>query len=257
MPAPPRRRCPRPPPSRAFFVHPAAAGSVTTAVQAIAPAPWSAGRTRLHARRPSPGCTAYGTASPSTTPWPAGTATGATSVPATVAGDVAGHADPKWTYWYLAASPRNCSALASDGLKPPGEPTMTALAPTLQAFFTQPADRPAPGQPAYGRRLPRRVAAPAALRRGHQSGSSQPSSDFEDLDATTIAAFPDPPGARSRRQRHHPQRPAGRAVRSLFTFAAAAIPSMRRSSPGCWPSPPNEDRAVWSPSSTLPRSRPC
>ena len=43
---------------------------------------------------------------------------------------------PAGTYWYLSAAPE-LMALAGQRLRgAPGQPAMTAIAPTLQAFFT-------------------------------------------------------------------------------------------------------------------------
>ena len=43
-----------------------------------------------------------------------------------------GHANPRHTYWYLSAAPEVLALAAAR----PGNGVMTALGPTLQAFFT-------------------------------------------------------------------------------------------------------------------------
>ena len=104
---------------------------------------------------------------------------------------------------------------------------MSALAPTLQAFFTDRLDPPAPRQPAHHRRLPRHDAAAARLRRNSRPASSRATLDLDDLDAPLIGAFLE-----------HLERDRGNSVRtrnarlaaihSLFRYARAPPPRARR-----------------------------
>ena len=90
-----------------------------------------------------------------------------------------GHVDPRDTYWYLSAAPE-LLALAADRLEhTTGGLAMTALAPTLQAFFTDRLIAPAPRQPAHDRRLPRH--APAAARASPHAAA--PASRRRELDS--------------------------------------------------------------------------
>ena len=76
-----------------------------------------------------------------------------------------GHVSPADTYWYLSASPE-LMALAAERLDARyGAHAMTALAPTLQAFFTDRLIGQRAGQPEHHRRLPRHLPAAAGLRR--------------------------------------------------------------------------------------------
>ena len=65
---------------------------------------------------------------------------------------------------------------------------MSALAPTLQAFFTDRLDPRAQRQPAHDRRLPRHDAA-AACFASRPTGKQPSKLDIGDLDAPLIGAF--------------------------------------------------------------------
>ena len=134
---------------------------------------------------------------------------------------------------------------------------MTALAPTLQAFFTDRLIRPAPRQPAHHRRLPRHAPAAARLRRRAHQQAHRPRWTIADLDAPLIGGVPRPPRTRARQQRPHPQRPAGRDPLAVPLRRAAPPRTRRRASHGSWPSRPNAATGRWSPTSPSPRSTRC
>ena len=75
-----------------------------------------------------------------------------------------GHVDPASTYWYLEAVPE-LLALVGERMRATARcAVMTALAPALQAFFTDRLITQRDSSPQHDRRLPRHVHAAAALR---------------------------------------------------------------------------------------------
>jgi integrase/recombinase XerD len=90
----------------------------------------------------------------------------------------------------------------------PGGRPMSALAPTLQAFFTDRLIRQRQASPNTIACLPRRVQAAARLRSEH-TGKPPSTLDIADLDADTIGRS-STISSRARQQRLDPQRPARR-----------------------------------------------
>ena len=133
-----------------------------------------------------------------------------------------GHVDPTSTYWYLHAAPELLAEAAATPRRTPGRPAMSALAPTLQAFFTDRLIRARQASPhtiaAYRDTL-RLLIVFAAQRLGKPPSRL----DVADLDASLIAAFLDHlehDRANSTRTRN--ARLA--AIHSLFRFAALRHP---------------------------------
>ena len=119
-----------------------------------------------------------------------------------------GHTDPASTYWYLQAVPELMELVSGRLEQILRGALMTALAPTLQAFFTE--------------RLSQRGASPhtvAAYRDtfgcccaspDQQTGKQPFKLDIDELDAPLVGGVPRPPGTRARQQPAHPQRPPRR-----------------------------------------------
>ena len=132
---------------------------------------------------------------------------------------------------------------------------MTALAPTLQAFFTDRLIRQRQASPhtiAAYRDTCRLLLAFVAAR----TGKPPTRLDIADLDAPLIAAFLDHLEAdRGNSVRTRNARLA--AIHSLFGYAALATPNTPPTSPGCWPSRRNASTRPSSPSSPTPKSTPC
>ena len=103
---------------------------------------------------------------------------------------------------------------------------MSALAPTLQAFFTDRLIRQRQASPQHDRRLPRHPAAAAGF--ASDDTASRPRElEFGDLDAPLIGAFLDHLEARARQQRPHPQRAACRDPLAV-PLRGASPPRTRR-----------------------------
>ena len=135
-----------------------------------------------------------------------------------------GHVDPADTYWYLSAAPE-LLALAAERLEHAtrGARSMTALAPTLEAFFTDRLIAREGRQPAHDRRLPRHLPAAARLRADSRPASSHPQLELDDLDAPLIGAFLDHlEHERGNSVRTRNARLA--AIHSLFRYAALRHP---------------------------------
>ena len=163
------------------------------------------------------------------TPWPAGTGRAKMSAPCCRGcRPTWGTAIPRHTYWYLSAAPE-LLALAAARLEQPGGPAMTALAPTLQLFFTERLARQRQASPQHRCRLPEHLPAAAGLR-PQRTGKPPSSLDWDDLDAETDLRVPGPPGSRPREQRPQPQRPAGRAALAV-PLRGTAPPRARRAHP--------------------------
>ena len=75
-----------------------------------------------------------------------------------------GHVDPAATLLVLVRRAGAARARRRATRARHGRTAMTALAPTLEAFFTEPADQREGRQPAHDRRLPRHVPAAARIR---------------------------------------------------------------------------------------------
>ena len=118
-----------------------------------------------------------------------------------------GHADPASTYWYLQAVPELLAVISSRLEQLPGVLVVSALAPALQAFFTE-------------RLITQRNASPhtiAAYRdtfrlllrfAQDQTGKQPFQLDLDDLDAPLIGAFLTHLEHDPRQQPPHPQRQA-------------------------------------------------
>lgn len=132
---------------------------------------------------------------------------------------------------------------------------MSALAPTLQALFTDRLIRQRQASPhtitAYRNTLRLLVVFTA-----HRTGKAPGRLDIADLDAPLIAAFLDHlehdrgNSARTRNARLA-------AIHSLFRFAALRHPNTPPTSNGSWRSRRNEPTGPWSPTSPNPNSTPC
>ena len=125
---------------------------------------------------------------------------------------------------------------------------MTALAPTLQAFFTDRLTRQRHASPqtvAAYRDTWRLLLAFTARRTGRQPSQL----DFADLDAPLIGAFLDHlEHDRGNSPRTRNARLA--AIHSMFGYAALQHPEHADNrSPGCWPSRPGDSTGPWSPGS--------
>ena len=117
-----------------------------------------------------------------------------------------GHADPKWTYWYLSAS-ADLLALACGRLEreTPGDQGRWDHAGLLHRA----ADRATTRQPQHGDRLPRRHAPAAGLRgRHHRHPARRPR--LRRPRRRHHRRLPHPPRTRPRCRRGHPQRPPRR-----------------------------------------------
>ena len=132
-----------------------------------------------------------------------------------------GHVEPKNTYWYLSAVPE-LMQLAAARLEARDRRVMTALAPVLQAFFTERliAQRRASRHTITGYRDTFRLllgfAAPS-------TGKTPSALDIADLDAPLIAAFLD----HLEHERHNTVRTRNwrlAAIHSLFGYAALHHP---------------------------------
>ena len=120
-----------------------------------------------------------------------------------------GHVAPADTYWYLSAVPE-LMGLAAERLDAAVRSTaMSALAPALQAYFT---DRLI-GQRAAS---PNTIAAYKVTFRlllgfaAQRTGKAPGTLDIAELDAPLVAAFLDHLERDRAQQRGHPQQPAGR-----------------------------------------------
>ena len=136
-----------------------------------------------------------------------------------------GHVNPAGTYWYLQAAPELLRlAAAAPRTLDLRSTAMSALAPTLQAFFTDRLHGPAPGQPAHHRRLPRHL--PAAARASPQQRTGTPALRARPRRPRRRAdrRVPGPPRDRARQQRRAPATHRLAAIHSLFGYAALHHP---------------------------------
>jgi hypothetical protein len=132
---------------------------------------------------------------------------------------------------------------------------MTALAPVLQAFFTDRlmAQRRASSRTIVGCRGTFRLLLGFAT---DKTGKTPSALDIADLDAPLIAAFLD----YLEHDRHNTVRTRNwrlAAIHSLSGYAALHHPNTPRPSSECWPSRPNATSADCSPGSPNTRSTPC
>jgi integrase len=136
-----------------------------------------------------------------------------------------GHIKPSTTYWYLQAAPELLAVTAPALGALPRRPAVTALAPILQAYFTQ--------------RLAQRQASPhtvasyrdtfSLLLRFAQQRLGKPPATLEvtDVDAALVGAFLDHPRNRARQLRRDPQQPPRRGPLAVL-LRGAAMPRTRR-----------------------------
>ena len=141
-----------------------------------------------------------------------------------------GHVDPADTYWYLHGGPRAARPGRRSASSACEEPAVSALAPTLEAFFTERLIRQRQASPhtiaAYRDTLPaaaglRRRAAPASRPRTSTSTTSTPRSSAP---SSTTSKHERGNSVRTRNARLA-------AIHSLFRFAALAPPRARRAHP--------------------------
>ena len=161
-----------------------------------------------------------------------------------------GHTDPQHTFWYLSAAPE-LMALAGQRLEAHlAGAVMTALAPTLQAFFT---DRLARQRQASGHTI---AAYRDALKlllvfAAEQTGKPPSRLDIADLDAPLIGAFLNQlETGRGNSARTRNARLA--AIHSLFRYAALRHPEARR---GHRPGPGHPAQALRQGPDHLPHRR--
>ena len=133
-----------------------------------------------------------------------------------------GHVEPANTYWYLSATPEADAAGRSPPRAPFRRPVMSALAPLLQAFFTDrlTAQRHASGHTIASYRDAFRLLLGYAASR---TGKKPCALDIADLDAPLIAAFLD----HLEHDRHNTVRTRNNrlaAIHSLFGYAALHHP---------------------------------
>ena len=133
------------------------------------------------------------------------------------------HVDPANTYWYLSAAPELLALAAARLETTIGGELMTALAPTLQAFFTD-------------RLIAQRRASPHTIAsyrdtmrlllhsRNSRPAPRRPSSTSADLDATVDRRVPGPPRARPRQQRSAPGTRGWRRSAPSSRYAALRHP---------------------------------
>ena len=114
----------------------------------------------------------------------------------------------------ICRPPRSCwpwpGSVSKLTSQPGSRPAMSALAPTLQAFFTDRLIRQRHASPPHHRRLPRHLRLLLGFAADAHRHAHRPTLDIADLDAPLIAGVPGPPRTRARQQRPHPQRPPGR-----------------------------------------------
>ena len=152
-----------------------------------------------------------------------------------------GHVSPADTYWYLSASPE-LMALAGERLERAlRSAAMSALAPALQAFFTDRLIGPARRQPEHDRRLQDHLPALAAFA-ASAPARRRAASTSPDLDAPLIAAFLD----HLERDRHNSAATRNNrlaAIHSLFAYLALHHPEHAAIDPARARHPAEADRA--------------
>ena len=160
-----------------------------------------------------------------------------------------GHVSPAGTYWYLTAVPELMELAAARLAR--GGTAVTALAPTLQAFFTERliGQRGASGHTIAGYRDTWRMLLSFAAQ---HTGKNPSQLDIADLDAPLIAAFLDHLEQR-RGSSPGPQTTGWRPSGPCSPGPRCGIPSTPPPSSGCWRSPPNGSSATWSPISPARR----
>ena len=160
-----------------------------------------------------------------------------------------GHVHPKDTYWYLTAAPELLQ-LAADRLeRSQGDPSMSALAPTLQAFFTERliGQRHASPNTIAAYRDTLRLLLAFAAKQLHRQPCEL---DIGDLDAPLIAAFLDHLENERGNSVTHPQRPAGGDPLAVPLRRAPTPRTRPRHRSACSRSHPNAQTARSSRSST-------
>ena len=169
------------------------------------------------------GSTTSATASPSA-PCSTGTATAATSRPGwRLLSTYLGHVDPA-TPTGISRRRRSCCARRRAARAPPRRSAMSALAPTLQAFFTERLIRQRQASPhtiaAYRDTLP----AAARLRRAATGKQPSPARARRSRRAAD-RRVPRPPRARARQQRRAPATPGWRRSTRCSASPRCATPS--------------------------------
>ena len=104
---------------------------------------------------------------------------------------------------------------------------MTALAPTLQSFFTERLDRPAASEPEHDRRLPRHDAAAARVRRQTASPPARRPRHRRPR-RPADRRLPHPPRKRARQQRHAPATPGWQRSTPSTATRRSATPNTAR-----------------------------
>ena len=133
---------------------------------------------------------------------------------------------------------------------------MTALAPLLQAFFTDRliGQRRASPHTIAGYRDTFRLLLGFATER---TGKTPTALDIADLDAPLIAAFLDHLERERAQQRCAPATTGWPRSTRCSATPRCTTPSTPPPSSGCWRSRPNATNATWSPTSPSPRSTRC
>ena len=119
-----------------------------------------------------------------------------------------GHGDPAWTYVYLQGSSGAASTWRRTSGRFEGRPAMRALAPDVEAFFTERLHHPAPGEPKDCHHLPRQAGGCCSASPGPNRKSSF-TARCADLDAKLIGTFLAHLEAGPAQQRPHAQHPLG------------------------------------------------
>ena len=167
-----------------------------------------------------------------------------------------GHVHPGDTYWYSVGRPRAARARRRAARAPPRRSRHDALAPTLQAFFTERliAQRHASPHTIAAYRDTLRLLLAFAQQR---AGKPPSQLDARRPRRRADRRVPRPPRARARQQRAHPQRPPGGDPLAV-SLRRAAPPRARRLDRAGARDPTETLRAqTRSPSSPRPRSTRC
>ena len=136
-----------------------------------------------------------------------------------------GHVDPGVDVLVSVGRRRSCSPWPANAWSATSAgPAMSALAPTLQAFFTERLIRAAPGQPAHDRRLPRHVPAAAGVRSADQTANAALDAGHRRPRRAADRRVPRPPRARAAATASAPATPAWPRSTRCFGYAALRHP---------------------------------